>query len=245
MKKIEWFSNWFDSPYYHILYKDRDDEEASAFLSNLLNYFAPQKNSFMLDLACGSGRHTNFLAKKGYNVMGVDLSLNSITTAKEKQQKNTRFFTADMRHKIDFIKFDYVLNLFTSFGYFETIEENYQVIEAVKHCLNKDGIYVIDFFNSYKVAKNLVKNEVKTIDDIAFNIEKSILNNFVLKTISFTDKLRNYNFVEKVQLFNKQDFETLLSNVGFQIVDVFGNYNLDQFDEQTSDRLIIMAKLNN
>jgi len=244
MKKTEWFSNWFDSPYYHILYNNRDEEEASIFLSNLLNYLKPVKGSFMLDLACGSGRHTNFLAKQDYNVLGLDISLNSIITAKQKQQKNTRFFTADMRHKIDFIKFDYVFNLFTSFGYFEKDEENYQVIDAVKNCLNSEGVYVIDFFNSTKVIKNLIKNEIKTIDNIIFNIERSIKNNFVVKNISFTDKLQIYNFVEKVRLFNQKDFETMLTKAGFQITSIFGNYELEVYDQQNSDRLIIMAKLN-
>jgi len=245
MKKTEWFSTWFDSPYYHILYKDRDDTEASFFLANLLTHLNPVKDSFILDLACGSGRHSLFLAKQGYNVVGVDLSLNSIIEARKKEQHNTRFFTMDMRDKIDFMKFDYVFNLFTSFGYFKNDEENYKVIEAVKSCLNKDGVYVIDFLNSTKVIETLNKSERKTVDGIVFNIERAIVNNYVIKTISFIVEQRSYNFVEKVRLFEREDFEAFLTKANFKVLDVFGNYQLQKYDRQDSNRLIILAKLNN
>jgi len=243
MKKTEWFSTWFDSPYYHILYKNRDYDEAALFLNNLIDYLKPKKDSLMLDLACGSGRHTNFLAGKGFNVVGVDLSVNSILEAQKKQLNNSRFFVMDMREKIDFIKFDYVFNLFTSFGYFETEDENYKVIEAVKHCLNKEGIYIIDFFNCDKVKKNLVKNEVKNVDGIAFYIERTIRNNVVIKRISFEDKNQNYTFIERVNLFSRLDFETFLKKAGFEVLGFFGDYELNNHDEKDSDRLITIAKL--
>lgn len=245
MKTTEWFSTWFDSPYYHILYKDRDDSEASFFLSNLLTYLNPLKGSFMLDLACGSGRHSNFLAKQGYNVLGVDLSFNSIVEARKYQQKNTSFFTMDMRERIDFLKFEYVFNLFTSFGYFDTDDENYKVIEAVKHCLNEEGIYVIDFFNAFKVIENLKENETKTVEGIDFNIKRAVVNKFVVKTISFNDAERNYLFKEKVRLFTIEDFEIFLKKAGFKVVDVFGNFSLENYNKQDSDRLILIAKLIN
>lgn len=242
MKKTEWFSTWFDSHYYHILYKDRDDTEASFFLNNLLSHLNPGKGSFMLDLACGSGRHSIFLAKQGYNVLGVDLSINSIVEARKQQQNSTGFFTMDMREKIDFLKFDFVFNLFTSFGYFETDEENFKVIEAVKHCLNDGGTYVIDFLNSIKVVENLKKKETKTVDGIDFNIERTVENNFVIKEISFNDGGKNYNFEEKVRLFTIEDFERFLKKASLNIVDIFGNYKLEKYDQQNSDRLIIIAK---
>jgi len=244
MKKAEWFSTWFDSPYYHILYKNRDDSEASFFLNNLLTYLNPPKNAFMLDLACGSGRHANFLAKQGYNVVGVDLSENSIIEASKNQLSNSRFFTMDMREKIDFISFNYVFNLFSSFGYFETDEENYKVIEAVKHCLKKDGVYVVDFLNSTKVIDNLVKSEWKTIDGIEFYIERTIRNNFVVKIISFEDKQQSFKFIEQVRLYKFDDFNAFFKNAGFKINDIFGNYRLEKYDKKNSERLILVAQLN-
>lgn len=245
MKKAEWFSTWFDSHYYHILYKNRDDSEAGLFLTSLLDYLNPPKNAFMLDLACGSGRHANFLAKQGYNVVGVDLSENSIIEASKNKLPNSRFFTMDMREKIDFINFNYVFNLFSSFGYFETDEENYKVIEAVKHCLKKDGVYVIDFLNSRRVADNLVKSECKTVDGIDFNIERTIRDNYVIKIISFEDKNENFRFIEQVRLYDYNEFNVFFKDAGFEIIDVFGNYQLEEFDKKNSDRLILVAKSTN
>ena len=85
---MTWFSSWFDTPYYHTLYKHRNDEEAELFVHNLMQYIQPAANSRLLDLACGKGRHSTFLAKNNpaIQVVGVDLSPNSITYA---QAQNT------------------------------------------------------------------------------------------------------------------------------------------------------------
>ena len=79
-----WFESWFDSPYYHILYKNRDDTEAQKFLRNLLRVINPPSNAKILDLACGKGRHAIFLRKLNYKVVGTDLSKLSISEAKKK-----------------------------------------------------------------------------------------------------------------------------------------------------------------
>ncbi len=82
MKK-EWFASWFDSPFYHILYKNRDDEEAQQFISNLIQHIHLKKNAKVMDLACGKGRHARMLHQEGLRVLGVDLSPNSISAAKK------------------------------------------------------------------------------------------------------------------------------------------------------------------
>ena len=76
---MDWFSDWFDSKYYHILYTDRDNAEAEHFISNILDFLNPKKEQHILDLACGKGRHSKLLNDLGYRVTGVDLSENSIT----------------------------------------------------------------------------------------------------------------------------------------------------------------------
>ena len=75
-----WYASWFDTPYYHILYKDRGYDEAQAFMRALMAYLKPKDSAKILDLACGKGRHSVFLNSLGYNVTGVDLSKNSIRT---------------------------------------------------------------------------------------------------------------------------------------------------------------------
>ncbi|MFN5878833.1 MAG: SAM-dependent methyltransferase, partial [Flavobacteriales bacterium] len=71
MSSKEWFADWFDTPYYHILYKNRNDEEAAHFIENLIEFIQLDLGSRVLDLACGKGRHSVTLNKLGYNVLGV------------------------------------------------------------------------------------------------------------------------------------------------------------------------------
>src|SRR6478736_3856513 len=77
-KNQNWFASWFDTPYYHILYKDRDEEEAEFFMDNLVHYLNLPEEAKILDLACGKGRHAFHLIQLGFDVTGADLSVNSI-----------------------------------------------------------------------------------------------------------------------------------------------------------------------
>lgn len=239
---IDWFSKWFDSKYYHILYKNRDQQEAENFLKNLskLNFF--KKDSKIIDIACGKGRHSLFLSELGYNVIGVDLSENSIKHAQQFEKKNLKFDVADMRKTYKKKSFDIALNLFTSFGYFEKEEDDISAIKAISGNLKKDGILIIDFLNSKKVIDNLAQKEIKEIDGFTFNISRKVENGFICKNIRFSDKDKYYNFNEKVKAITLDDFTKLLNFAQLQITKVFGDYNLNKFNSVNSDRLIIVAK---
>jgi len=241
---MEWFENWFDSPYYHILYKNRDYSEAEFFLDNLVNHLNPNANESMLDLACGKGRHSYYLANKGYQVTGLDLSAESINYATSKSKGNPQFAIHDLRENYLPQHFKYVFNFFTSFGYFEDKTDNQNAINAMAHTLKPKGTLVIDFFNAIKVEKDLIPAETKLIDGITFNISRKIESGKVIKSISFEDKNRQYNFEEKVQLIGMEEFETYLNKAGFDIVNRFGDYALEDFDEQKSSRLILEAQKN-
>lgn len=245
MDNTPWFEKWFDTTYYHTLYQHRNEQEAAQFIKNLTDYLQLEKKSTVLDLACGKGRHAYFLAQQGFKVTGVDLSKHSIETAKEHYKlPNLHFEIKDMRNPLQ-QSFDAIFNLFTSFGYFENLDDNIRVLNATKAMLNTNGIVVIDFLNAKKVIQNLVPNEVKTIDNIQFFISRSIENNCVVKRINFEDKGKQFAFKESVQLLDLDDFNTLISRVGFTIQNTFGNYNLDKFDDKHSDRLILILKQSN
>ena len=70
--KKKWFQSWFDTSYYHTLYKHRDDKEAQMFMKNLVRHLEIDSDQHILDLACGKGRHSIFLNQLGFNVTGVD-----------------------------------------------------------------------------------------------------------------------------------------------------------------------------
>ena len=239
---MSWFINWFDSPYYHILYKNRDKKEAEFFIENLAEYLSLKKRSKLLDIACGKGRHAKHFNSLGLDVVGVDLSSNSITTAKKNENETLQFFIHDMREVYKENRFDVVTNLFTSFGYFEKDEDEQKAINAMASNLKKEGLLVIDFMNAKKVIANLVASEQKTIDGITFNIKRSVRNNHIIKDIHISDSKTKHHFQEKVKALTLADFSTFITNSGLKIIDIFGNYKLEEFNAQTSDRLILICK---
>ncbi len=241
-QEVEWFSAWFDSPYYHILYKDRDLKEAQLFMDNLLAYLHPKQNAKILDLACGKGRHSLYLNQKGYEVTGIDLSEKSIAYAKEFENNSLHFDVHDMRQVYKPEVFDFILNLFTSFGYFENETENVVALCATTKSLKYGGKLVIDFMNTDKVIANLVTDEVKEIQGITFKIHRSLEHDFIVKTISFTDNGQAYQFQERVRALREDDFMEFFKMAQLRLVDVFGDYQLNAYDRERSDRMIFVLK---
>lgn len=244
MKKKEWFAEWFDTTYYHILYKDRDDKEAERFIEKLCRNLSLHMESYVLDLACGKGRHSVTLHKHGYKVLGADLSAHSISEASKHAEHGLDFIVHDMREVIEGEKFDAIFNLFTSFGYFEDKADNIKVIRAAHEMLNEKGLFVIDFMNAHRVIANLVENEVKIVDGIQFNISREYDGAHIFKHIQFNDNNHNYHFTERVQALKQEDFEEMLISNGFEILRIFGDFDLNVFNEDTSDRLILIAQKN-
>jgi ubiquinone/menaquinone biosynthesis C-methylase UbiE len=239
---MSWFADWFDSPYYHTLYKNRDEKEAQIFIDNLIYYLQIPKRSKLIDIACGKGRHAKYFNRKGMDVVGVDLSPNSINTAKKDENKNLQFSAHDMRENYQEDTFDVVTNLFTSFGYFENNKDEQKAINAMANNLKKEGILIIDFMNAKKVIANLVLNEQKTINNIQFDITRQVKDGFILKDIRITDGKEQQQFQEKVKAITLADYSEFITNAGLKIIDIFGNYKLDNFDEKISDRLILICK---
>lgn len=236
-----WYASWFDTPYYHILYKDRDYAEAQSFMDNLTNYLNLPENGKILDLACGKGRHSVYLNKLGYDVTGVDLSEHSINYAKQFENDSLRFDVHDMTKPYP-ETFDAVFNLFTSFGYFENDDCNLRTIEAIKVELNTFGFGVIDFMNANYVINNLVAEDTKTVEGITFHQKRSVKNGYIVKNIAFEIDGEQYNFEERVKALTLEDFNRLFEKAGVYLLDVFGDYKLKKYHPETSERLLMIFK---
>ena len=237
-----WYATWFDTPYYHLLYKNRNQVEAGNFIENLLQYLKPSKEALFLDVACGKGRHSKHIHQLGFNVHGIDLSEKSIKEASIFNNERLHFEQHDMREVYRSNYFDYTVNLFTSFGYFDEVSDNQKAMDAMAKNLKKDGILVVDFMNSKKVCLNLVEKEIKSVDPIDFYIERKIKSGFIKKDIQFTDKGKKHHFQEKVQALTLNDFSNLLQKAELKIIDLWGNYEKNDFDVLKSNRLIIIAQ---
>lgn len=183
-----WYEEWFESEYYHILYNARGRRDAKLFLDNLNSYLKLYSKQQILDLACGRGRHVNYLASIGLSVTGIDLSAPSIIYAKKNATNNASFYIHDMREPFGDNSYQIILNLFTSFGYFEDIKDNIKVITNISNALTLHGKFILDYFNPNYLKQHLVTQEIKKTNDITFHIKKNIQDNFVYKFIKFKDK---------------------------------------------------------
>ncbi|MBY0245498.1 MAG: class I SAM-dependent methyltransferase [Sphingobacteriaceae bacterium] len=236
-----WFQTWFNSPFYHILYSQRNDAEAEFLIDNLVSFLKPKQGAKVLDIACGRGRHSVYLQKKGCEVVGFDLAAQSIKYAQETHNEKLDFFVHDMRKLFYINYFDISFNLFTSFGYFETEKDHVNALTSFRKGLKENGVLVIDYFNTHKIIKNLVNAEVKIMEGITFDINKSVIDGKIVKQIKFEHEGQKYNFEERVKAFLLPDFEKMLHLSGLKVDFTFGNYALDSFDANNSDRLILIC----
>lgn len=237
----EWFATWFDSEYYHLLYNNRDENEASDFLALLTKQLTIPADGHVLDLACGAGRHSRVLARLGYRVSGCDLSKNSIDQANNNALSGTDFFVHDMRNQLP-ANYSTIFNLFTSFGYFDDLSDNLSVLKSVESALDNDGVFVLDFMNATKVIAQLNPSEIIQRGDIQFNISREVVNQRIVKSIAFEAEGKSYHYEEKVQALQLADFELLFEKAGLKITDRYGSYALAPFSADDSDRLILISR---
>ena len=180
--------------------------------------------------------------KKGHHVYGYDLAEESIVFANEFKNPRLHFEVRDMRENLGESRFDWVFNLFTSFGYFENREDDIIALKSIARSLKPGGRLLIDFMNAEKVAKRLVPKEHKKAGGIDFYIERYTRGNLIIKEIKFTADGKEWCFEEKVQLLTKDDFEEFINLAGLKLVEHFGSLDLQPFNHLSSDRLIILAQ---
>jgi 2-polyprenyl-3-methyl-5-hydroxy-6-metoxy-1,4-benzoquinol methylase len=244
MENQPWFKDWFNSPYYHQLYFNRDHQEAANFIDALINYLQPKPGATMLDVACGKGRHSIHLAQQGFDVTGIDLSEESIEEALKYETDKLHFFMHDMRLPFWINYFNYAFNFFTSFGYFKTRRENDNAIRTIAQSLKPNGCFVMDYLNVHYAEDNLVHQFDKEIDGVNYFITKWFDETHFYKKIVVEDEALEepLQYTEKVAKFSLGDFTEMFAYQGLQIQEVFGDYNFGHYDVRKSPRLIMVAK---
>jgi SAM-dependent methyltransferase len=238
---MKWFSTWFDSPYYHILYDQRDENEASAFIKAIQKKLKTPPNTRVLDAACGQGRHAKTLYELGFKVEGFDLSPKNIEAANQYATENLSFFVHDIRDPLPVIgAYDLVCNFFTSFGYFDAKSDNQAAFDSLSTALKPGGVFLMDFFNPNYVLTNLVRQETVIKQGISFEINRWDQGGYLYKSIKFKVKNVDFHFEEKVELISKSDFLEYSLKSGLSLTAMLGDYQLNEFDETNSPRMIFL-----
>lgn len=239
---MAWYKNWFDTEFYHLLYCHRDMSEAEGFIALLKQTLQLPNGAKVLDVACGKGRHSITLNKLGLDVTGIDLSANSITEAKKWENETLHFAEWDMRQTFRKNDFDVVVNLFSSFGYFDDNTDDERAINAMSESLKPGGILVLDYINTQFAVTQMKPREIINRNEIQFHIQKKVEDGFIKKKIEFIANGENLCYEEQLKVINKAAFEIMFMSNRLTIEHTYGDYALQPFNAATSPRLILIGK---
>lgn len=242
MKKNGWFAEWFDTEYYHLLYKKRDDQEASGFIRKIVNILDLNPADRVADIACGKGRHSRVLAGMGFTVHGYDLSANSIEYAKKHASGSETFEIHDIRIPYSRNDFNAAFNLFTSFGYFDSREEDMDSLMNIYTMLIPGGYFVQDYLNGPPACRSLPFKTTEHVSGLDFEIEKSWNPPCIIKKISINGKKGIERYEEKVKIYPAEELIAMHAQCGFTNKALFGDYDLTEYKPATSPRLIIVSQ---
>jgi SAM-dependent methyltransferase len=241
---MAWYKDWFGEDYLE-LYAHRDAGEADRHVDFVERHLAGgERPRAVLDLACGGGRHTAALRRRGYRALGVDLSLTLLAVA-----PRVPCVAGDMR-RLPFCdeSFDWILNFFTSFGYFERERENFRVLEEIVRVLTPGGRFLIDFLNRERVLADLKTHEVQEVKGRRVEIERW-----------YDEETRRINkrmhlagpadgsggsdtetYLESVRAYSRDEVTIGLRWAGLRVDAVFGDFSGVPFDRD-SERLILVG----
>lgn len=222
----------------------RDTQRETDFIQSAL----PKKET-ILDLCCGTGRHSIILRRRGWNTVGLDLSKNLLNIAK-RNMKNERaefpLVRADMRH-FPFRKqvFDAVICMFTSFGYLPSENEDMKSFKEVRRILRKGGKFLLDVANKNHVIKIFKEREWAEFEPF-YMLEKRSLDLQTSRLLSQWTIIRKdtkevKSLQHNVRLYTFQKLKQMLKEAGLKIKEVYGDYDKKEFTLD-STRMIVLAK---
>lgn len=246
-----WFAEWFNHPLYLQVYSHRDSTEAARCIRTIIDRTLPKGHKpssvTVLDIACGAGRHALELARLGYCVTGNDLSPFLLNTARSEARAcnvELSFTCCDMRHLPEGKSYDLIVQLFTSFGYFDSEEDDLRVLGNVSRLLRSNGWYVLDLINPHHLRKHLVPVSRRTVAGLDVLEERMLADNRITKTITITpDEGEPLRFTESVRLFTKEEISALLEKAGMVIESVAGDYSGSPFESEYSPRMMLFARV--
>lgn len=237
--KEPWYIKSFQEDYLTI-YAHRTDEAARAEIKDIIQILELNSPATVLDLCCGNGRHSRALTELGFEVTGIDLSKVLLEQAElTNTDGKIRYSQCDVRETPFVEEFNVVLNLFTSFGYFDKWEENKKIFLSIATALKPSGVFLVDFLNPGYVQKHLVPYSERRVEDLLIKETRRIEGKKVIKQIDVLEGNQQRTYEEQVNLFTLAEMKKMIEETGLHITDVYGDLQKSKFDEGHSPRMII------
>lgn len=245
----EWFTQWFNNPLYLKLYSHRDEAEAKTCLETIIKETdidtqTPSRTT-VLDIACGAGRHALEFARRGFVTFANDLSPFLLECTRKLAAKENLPITCmrqDMRQLSIENTFDLVVQIFSSFGYFKTKEEDRMVLQNVYASLKQGGWYILDLINPTVLKTNLTPFSSRTIDDLQISEQREIVHDRVIKQITIQAPDESISFEESMRLYEPEAMDDMLGAAGFVIEKMLGDYEGSAYRRELSPRIMIFAR---
>jgi SAM-dependent methyltransferase len=227
----DWYAESFGA-LYPVIYAHRTVEAARAEAAFARDVTGLRADDAALDLACGTGRHLVHLAEGTERLAGLDYSRDLLKVARERvhgiARTDIRLVRGDMRRLPFPCAFDAVFNFFTSFGYFQSDEENRAVALEVARVLRPGGRFFIDYVNPRYVARTLTPETVR--EDGGFRIRERRWIDQARRRVNKTVRVDRggrevARLEESVRLYEAPDFAALLASAGLEVTGLYGDYD--------------------
>lgn len=222
------------------------EERAQKEVDKIESLIDIEEGASILDLCCGTGRHSIELAKRGHDVTGVDITEHFLERAEdnaEDEDVELELIEKDMRGHCEPESYDLVLNLADSFGYFEDEEENLQVLENIYESLRSNGRLLMEVTGKEVFAGMFKEKDWRRTDEGYLLHENKVENDwdtFRENRIKITDEdIREYE--NRFTIYSGKELREMLEEVGFDKVKIYGNMDGDSYDQNAS-RLIAVAR---
>ena len=243
----EWFEDEdFWEKLFPFLFTERKFDVAEQEVVSVLN-LAGLESGEALDLACGPGRHSTALSMKGFRVTGVDLSpflLSEAQNLARLENVDIEWVREDMRNFVRPDSFDLVINLFTSFGYFDDRRDDARVLRNIHQSLRDEAVLVMEMAGKECLAKDFEPTHSKKLADGRLLIERrEVVDNWTRirnEWIVVEDGTAT-TFQFETAIYSAQELKDQLFEAGFSEVEVFGDLEGGEYGVR-AQRLVAVAR---
>ena len=247
---MQWFENenfWLN--YGPIMFEPQRWAEAPNVAEAICNIAGLSKGNSIMDAGCGPGRVSVELALKGLDVTGVDIIQPFLDAAKETaddEEVNLNLVNADLRYFKSENKFDAIVNLYTSFGYCDSIEEDMQILKNIFANLKDDGWFIMESTSREIAVKYFTEGEWFK------RAGKTVLTEFTVegaweglrsKWILIDDKTNErmeHVFVQR--LYSAIELKRMLLAIGFKTCEIYGDFEFSPYNEKARTMVLVCRK---